>query len=163
MNAGAQARNLQVRPAAGWIWRLGTKVGMEVLIVCLEQAQPEVATEERQSVIHTTADGQCRAIGVRLVVGATQPDKPGVCMNERRNLRGRVAENHTQLSGRGSVIVPVGMIGIFELPTDVAVEEVAHATNRAVVDGRVRNRATDANVGAGRNRNRAMRREIRVA
>ncbi len=97
------------------------------------------------------------------MVGATQPYKPGVCVNERRNLRGRVAENHTQLTGRGSVIVTVRMVGVFDLPTDVAVEEVAHATNRAVIDGRVRNRAIDANEGAGRNRNRAMGGEIRIA
>ena len=136
---------------------------MEVLVVCLEQAQPEVAAEERQCVVHTAADGQRGAVGVGLVVGATQPYKPGVRMNEWRNLRGRVAENHTQLTGRGSVIVTVWMVGIFELPTDVAIEEVAHATDRAVVDGRVRNRATDADVGARRNRNRAMGREVRVA
>ena len=136
---------------------------MEVFIVCLEQAQAKVAAQKRQSVVHTAADGQRGAKGVRLMVRATQPFKPGVGMDERRDLRSRVAEDHTQLAGRGSVIVAVGMICILKLPTHVAVEEVADAPDSAIIDRRIVNRATDADIGTARNRNRAVRREIRVA
>ncbi len=49
------------------------------------------------------------------------------------------------------------MIGIFKLPADVAVEEVADAPDSAIIDRRIVNRATDADIGARRNRNRAVR------
>ncbi len=159
---GAQTRYFQVGPAAGWIWRLGTEVRVEVFVVCLEQAQAKMAAQERQGVIHTAADGQRRAVGVGLMVGATQPYKTGICVDKRGDLRRRVAEYHTELAGRGSVIVAIGMIRVFNLSTHVAVEVVGNASNRAVVDGRVRDRATDTNIGTARDRNRAVRRQVRV-
>ena len=55
---GAQTRNLQVRAAARRIRRLRTEVGVEVFVVCLEQAKAEVTTEERQRVIQTAANCQ---------------------------------------------------------------------------------------------------------
>ena len=160
--AGAQARHLQVCPAARRIRRLRPEVGMKVLVVGLEQAQSQVTTQERQRVIQAAANGQCRTVGVGLMVRAAQPYETSVRVNERRDLRSRVAEDHTELSGRRSVIVPVGMIGIFDLSTHVAVEEVANTPDRAVIDRRVANGATDTDVGARGNRNRAVRGQVRV-
>ena len=96
------------------------------------------------------------------MVRAAQPVETGVRVDERRDLRSRVAEDHTELSGRGSVIVAVGVIRIFNLSTHVAVEEVGDTPDRAVVDGRIGNGAIDTDVGARRNRNRAVRGQVRV-
>ena len=96
------------------------------------------------------------------MVRAAQPHETSVPVNERRDFSSGVAEDHTQLSGRGSVIVPVGVIGIFNLPTHEAVEEVANTPDRAVIDRRVGNGATDTDVGARGNRNRAVRGKVRV-
>ena len=92
------------------------------------------------------------------MVRATQSYVTSVRVNERRDLSSRVAEDHAELSGRRSVVVSVRMVGIFKLPTHVAVEEVANTPDRAVIDRRIVNGAIDTDVGARGNRNRAVRR-----
>src|SRR5277367_227542 len=102
-----------------------------------------MATEERQGVIHTAADGQRRAIGVRFLNRTTQPVKAGIGVNKGGDLRSWVTEDHAQLPTRGTVIVSRGMVCVLNLSTYVAVEEVSNAPYGAVVNCRVANGAID--------------------
>src|SRR5271154_5032479 len=103
---------------------------MKVHKVRLKQTQPKLAAEEWQRVVHAAAHRQCRTVHVRLMDRAAQSYKTSLPVNEGCDLRRRIAEDQAELPFGRSVIVPVGMIGIFNLATDVTVEEVIEAPDR---------------------------------
>ena len=66
--------------------------------------------------------------------GSTKSYEAGVCMDEGGDFCSRVAKHHTELAGRSTVIVAIGMIRVLDLAAYIAIEVVSDATNRTVVN-----------------------------